>query len=215
MSVSGAAAPLPILTFNETSLSPSFGYVFDRRWLDPYESLVSMLWKFARMNRLAGHLVVGHIARLPVDPYEGIGATPNEVDIRGVAQTLRVTSKAVRAAMAHPDGQRRWCPVLRFCTRCMGRGYHGLVHQLHCESCCPVHGGPLLTECRGCGVSSAYRLDARLLDAPFKCMHCRRPYGKANFLQRRPLACRARAAITRTCLGVGAPPAVEAARRRR
>ena len=41
------SAPLPILTFDKAALRPSLGYVFDARWLDPYESLVSMLWKFA------------------------------------------------------------------------------------------------------------------------------------------------------------------------
>jgi hypothetical protein len=44
--------PLPILTFEEATLGPSLGYVFDARWLDPYESLVSMLWKFAWVNGL-------------------------------------------------------------------------------------------------------------------------------------------------------------------
>ena len=34
---------LPILTFDERVLNPRLGYVFDRRWLDPYESIVGML----------------------------------------------------------------------------------------------------------------------------------------------------------------------------
>lgn len=59
---------LPILTFDERVLSPRFGYVFHRRWLDPYESVVGMLWKFVRMNRLAGHAVVTQICRQHVDP---------------------------------------------------------------------------------------------------------------------------------------------------
>ena len=53
---------LPILTFDERVLSPRFGYVFHRRWLQPYESIVGLLWKFARLNRLAGHTVVMHLA---------------------------------------------------------------------------------------------------------------------------------------------------------
>lgn len=35
---------LPILTFDERKLSPSFGYFFDARWLAPYESIVGVLW---------------------------------------------------------------------------------------------------------------------------------------------------------------------------
>ena len=46
--------PFPILTFDTVKLAPSWGCVFDPGWLDPYESVVSMLWKFVWMNRLAG-----------------------------------------------------------------------------------------------------------------------------------------------------------------
>jgi hypothetical protein len=48
----GHTATLPILVFDERQLTPSFGYVFHRKWVDPGESLVSILWKFARMNAL-------------------------------------------------------------------------------------------------------------------------------------------------------------------
>lgn len=61
----------PILTFEDHKLSPNMGYVFKRQWLDPCESVVSILWKFARMNRLPGHMVVAHVAKRQIDPYEG------------------------------------------------------------------------------------------------------------------------------------------------
>jgi len=70
----------PILTFDEAKLAPSWGYVFDARWLDPCESMVSMLWKLVWINRLAGHSVVTHVARRSVDPYVGIGTTLLEID---------------------------------------------------------------------------------------------------------------------------------------
>lgn len=35
-------ATLSIMLFDERKLTPSFGYVFDRKWLDPYESIVSI-----------------------------------------------------------------------------------------------------------------------------------------------------------------------------
>ena len=198
-----SAATFPILTFDEARLSPSLGYVFDPQWLDPYESVVSMLWKHAWMNRLAGHVVVGHIAKRPVDPYEGIAATPAELDIRHIARALGVPLKTVRTALQRPGWRRGWCPHLRFCPRCMSRGYHSVVHQFGCEPQCPIHGCWLDTECRGCGATSAYRIDARLLGAPFRCAQCRLPYARTstNFARRPPLPKRARTAITRTFLG--------------
>ena len=201
------SAPLPILTFENATLGPSLGYVFDTRWLDPYESLVSMLWKFAWVNGLAGHLVVAHVAKRSIDPYEGIAATADDVDVRRVARTLGVASETVRAAC------RRGCPVLQFCTRCMSRGYHGMVHQLGPEARCPAHGCAMESTCRGCGASSAWHLDARLLDAPFRCAYCRRRYGAANFIHRKPLTGPVRMALTRTFLGLGTPPIAKSAGR--
>ena len=84
---------LPILTIDERVLSPRFGYVFQRRWLDPYESIDSMLWKFARQNRLPGHALVLQLSRQPVDPYAGID--PRDVDVRSVARLLGVTSPRI------------------------------------------------------------------------------------------------------------------------
>ena len=33
----------PILTLDEAKLTPALGYLFHRKWIDPYESLVSIL----------------------------------------------------------------------------------------------------------------------------------------------------------------------------
>jgi hypothetical protein len=48
---------LPILTFDEARLSPSHGYIFNRRWLCPHETILGIAWKLARMNALPGHIV--------------------------------------------------------------------------------------------------------------------------------------------------------------
>jgi|GEM_PF-6993369 len=48
---------LPILTFDEGRLSPSYGHFFAHRWLAPQETIVSIAWKFARINALPGQIV--------------------------------------------------------------------------------------------------------------------------------------------------------------
>ena len=72
---------LPIMTFDPAQLSPSLGYVFDPRWLDPFESVVGMLWKFARANGVAGHIVVGQLTDKPVDVYVGVAPTVDEIAV--------------------------------------------------------------------------------------------------------------------------------------
>ena len=72
----GAAQPLPILVFDERRLTPSFGYVFKRQWLDPHESIVSILWKFAPDERpLGSRGWPRRVAMTTIDPYDGIEPT--------------------------------------------------------------------------------------------------------------------------------------------
>ena len=193
----------PILTFDEGKLRPSLGYLFKRQWLDPCESMVSILWKFARMNRLPGHMVVAHVAKRQIDPYEDFAATAAEVDIRMTAGSLGLTQKTIRFAIQGPQLRRGWCSQLRYCRRCMFRGYHSVVHQLGSVPYCPVHGCCLETMCRSCGGASDYLIKASVLDAPFRCPQCRRCYGftSASFVHRMPLRAHERAAIFRTFIG--------------
>ena len=60
---------LPILTFDEARLSPSHGYIFNRRWLCPHETILGIAWKLARMNALPGHIVAKQLALRPIDHY--------------------------------------------------------------------------------------------------------------------------------------------------
>ena len=190
---------LPILIFDERVLSPRFGYVFQRRWLQPYESVVGMLWKFARMNGLPGHSLVPHLCRRPVDPYEGID--PADVDVRLLAQLLAIAQKSVRAGIGRASADAS--PHLRYCPRCIDVGFHGRPHQQLRHARCPIHGWPLQTRCCRCGRESVYRLDAQMLDAPFRCRHCRRHYtpsGSAPAMRHFALPTKERAAITRAAL---------------
>jgi hypothetical protein len=159
---------LPILTLDKRVLNPRFGYVFERGWLQPYESIVGMLWKFVRVNAMPGYAAVMHLIPQATDPYAGID--PSEVDVALVARLLGITQKSVRAGL--PNGQ----PAsrhLRYCERCLRRGYHSRLHQQLRHERCPIHGELLRTTCRHCGQTSTFRLDAQMLDAPFRCRHCR------------------------------------------
>ena len=120
---------LPILTFDEGRLSPSFGYFFDRRWLVPQETIVSIAWKFARMNALPGDMVARQFAQHQVDPYEGVAATAIEVAVSKVAKAFAIPGRALRDGIEPGDGSRPMHSRLRFCTKCMRLGYHGVMHQ--------------------------------------------------------------------------------------
>jgi hypothetical protein len=194
------AAKLPILMFDERRLTPSFGYVFNPKWVEPHESIVSILWKFARMNRLAGHVVAGQVATITIDPYEGIEPRRDTVDIRRLRQTLGLRLKTLRASLIPRSLQRSSSRYFRYCPKCLKRGYHGVLHQLEPLQQCPIHGSWLETECANCHQPSPYLLNARLLDAPFRCASCRQYYATypPRIDSRRAIPCHAMTALLRT-----------------
>lgn len=197
-------ASLPIMLFDERKLTPSFGYVFDSKWLDPYESIVSILWKLARMNRLSGHMIAERLAKTQVDPYEGVAARRSEVDMRRLHHALKVPLNIVRAALLPDALQRSSSPYFRYCRKCLNRGYHGVAHQLESMGRCPIHGGLLEVGCRSCGSLTPYRLNAYLLDAPYRCGNCRSLYSSCvpTLLNKPPLSKKARIVITRLRLSL-------------
>jgi TniQ len=198
----GAAQPLPILVFDERRLTPSFGYVFKPQWLDPHESIVSILWKFAMMNGLSGNVVATQVAKTTIDPYDGIEPKRDAVDIRRLRAVLGLRLKQLRASLIPRSLERISSRYFRYCPKCLRRGYHGVLHQLEPLQLCPMHGCWLHTDCRHCHQPSPYRLNARLLDTPFRCSNCRLFYaiGSPSFESRQALSCRALVALTRTRL---------------
>ena len=191
---------LPILIVDQQALNPRLGYVFHRRWLQPYESVVSMLWKFARMNLLSGFALVKQVSPDNVDPYDGVAS--RDVDVRAMARMLDVTQRSVRIGMKDLSLDRH--RYLRCCPSCMVLGYHSVVHQREHLNRCPIHGVQLLVACRHCGQPSAYWLDAQLLDAPFRCRHCRHYYTASLYppsLPWKALSSEGRIAVTRAATG--------------
>ena len=80
---------LPIMVFAPNLLRPQLGYIFDVDWVEPYESLVGILWKYVKMNSFATPWLVEQIinSALPVDPYAArLSATQPTDDMLAVAR---------------------------------------------------------------------------------------------------------------------------------
>ncbi len=60
------------MLFDQQKLAPSFGYIFDLSWLDIHDSLLSILWKFIKMNGVPGPVVLRLLAKTDIDPYDGM-----------------------------------------------------------------------------------------------------------------------------------------------
>ena len=163
---------LPILVFDAARLSPALGYVFDPHCVNPDESMASILWKFARLNTIAGHVVVSHAAKQIVDPYEGVAFNHDEIHLDRLMTTLQLPRSTLYISLGPRSVARRMSPYLRWCRSCLLQGYHSIVHQFECVRHCPIHRKPIEMLCPACQQPSTYRLHAQLLDAPYRCGNC-------------------------------------------
>ena len=175
-----SAPAFPIMTMDEHRLTPAMGYVFNPKWVDPCESLVSILWKFARANAVAGQ-VTARLMGPDIDPYEGVAAHSDLIDVRRLRRTFDLPPKALRGSLIPAAHKNRCSGCLRFCRRCMARGYHSVVHQFDCVEVCPAHRFPLESACRQCGYEAPYLINVQLLEAPYRCAHCRWNYGTRSY----------------------------------
>jgi len=127
-----------------------------------------------------GH-VVARLMGPDVDPYEGVAADANSVDVLRLRETLELPIAALRAALTLPSRGPSNCEYFRYCIPCVSRGYHGVLHQLVSVGVCPAHRLPILTTCRHCGYEAPYVVRAELLETPYRCANCRRNYGGQGF----------------------------------
>lgn len=79
------ASAFPILTLDEAKPTPALGYLFNKRWVEPCESLISILWKLEKANGLSG-IVVARLMGPDIDPYEGIVPEPRPGGPRPIAR---------------------------------------------------------------------------------------------------------------------------------
>jgi hypothetical protein len=202
-----SAAPLgaprfPILTLDERRLTPALGYIFSKKWLDPCESIVSILWKFEKANALPGH-VVARLMGPDVDPYDGVVPELGMVDLDRLRESLSIPRKTLRAALLQPTQRRRYSSFFRYCRSCLAHGYHSVLHQLENIKACPAHHRSLETACRLCGYEAPYLLSVRLLETPYRCAHCRASYGGQGWTPNtaQPMKAEYRQAFTRRYFG--------------
>ncbi|RQQ00439.1 hypothetical protein DF164_29615 [Burkholderia stagnalis] len=174
------------------------GHIFDKRWLDPCESLVSILWKLETVNALPG-TVVARLMGPDIDPDEGVSPTLGAVNLARLRRTLGISSAPLEIALLHQSQRRRYSLLFRYCRSCIARGYHSVLHQMLTINHCPAHYRPLEIACRRCGYEAPYRVNVLLLESPYRCAYCGGSYGGDGWSpeRARPMRPKHRIAFTR------------------
>lgn len=154
-------------------------------WQRPFESLWSLLKKFAYLNA-AGYPdlreLVGRAKSERTSPRgEQLRCDLNSlatVDDEKLRNLLGIESNEILQATAlayikHEELIVLTSNQLRYCTDCMKAGFHSAIHQLLFLSHCPIHNGPLVTRCPECGtVAPRYTLGSITARRRTNCAHC-------------------------------------------
>ncbi|MEX3788834.1 hypothetical protein [Paraburkholderia sp. BR14374] len=162
------APRFPILNLDERRLTAALGFILDARWLLPGESIVSILWKFARANGLPGHVLV-RLVGADIDPYEGVEPMRDAVDVGHLRRMLKLPGKVLRASLLKAGQRGRHHPVFRYFRQCILLAHHSVTDQMFSENRCPAHRRKLETQCHRCGRETPYILNTSLVGSPYRC----------------------------------------------
>ena len=174
------------------------GYIWDPSRVVQYESIFSILSKFAQQNFATPadiwHLFGKEIKSKksgkiytpllnlnyenkfePVSLCEGLGlnkATYNFTHIFPYIPDIKYHNLIKRKTNV-PIFRKAIEDDLRYCPICLSNGFHTPMFQAKWVHTCPVHKVPLQTHCEYCGKTKPYRLERQTLSSLFGC-NCNR-----------------------------------------
>ncbi|MDY7804189.1 hypothetical protein [Burkholderia stagnalis] len=152
-------------------------YTARPEWSSDGESMWMRLSKFSLCNRLSLHALAVLVA-VRVDEASCTGVDLRRVD-RFVPSQLRnlleIAETAALDGFCLPSGHPAlaWAATeLRYCPKCLERGFHAAWFQWQFIERCPVHRSRLRCGCRTCEAVIPYALDSKMATHPLSCAYC-------------------------------------------
>lgn len=155
------------------------------QWARPWESPWGVCHTLAWYNKVTLREAIAALVGRPVTTEEVRSAVAPRgghwwTSIASTARTPqgRGVMAALQARLGAESPTARWCravepmlePTPRICLRCIGRGYHSVIHQLAGLARCPLDGTVLSSRCPACGATFG---DPKRVATPgFACAHC-------------------------------------------
>lgn len=177
---------LKILTQRFDPVEPK--YTWNTDWINPFESAFCLLNKFALLNALGiesmaklfvarkprGQIASAYANGIPLMKLEQLNAD-------NFCRLLQVSKSDMNNAFPFPNFDSQLIPFsdqLRYCRRCIKRGFHSVLHQMEMFDECPIHHTRLSVGCPHCGRMIPYKLTANTISKPFQCEHCEAPFSE-------------------------------------
>lgn len=173
------------MTFIETGLSAGPRYCWRRDWVAPYESLWSLLHKFAALNWVCVYDAKQLFQKTSTTDYWQRRShskwnlhTLGGFDAEKLCEILKLSTEDLSKSLVTSlisSLEISWLTpetVLRYCPECITQGYHSIFHQLYAISKCPIHDIELTEQCQHCGNKITYELNYRRKAIPYGCPVC-------------------------------------------
>lgn len=179
--------------------SSGIGYTWDESWILPYESIWSLVHKFAMLNRIS-LADCKTLFKPESNKGEGITELGCKLSSQKLAGTIGLGASLDRNlvhVIVHPT-DRQWLlsPYLRSCQACFALGFHSIFHQVTSITKCPIHHENLLAAiCEVCGSHELYDCMGAVVGkyggGPHTCAKCGnklwKPYDNSGDLPHRNL----------------------------
>ena len=160
-------------------------YCWRQRWWSRFESIWSLLRKFAYANAINHCELQRSLGNKSVSHKRDHWRWKSRADLRSLgsldptklSRIFQVDLESLAEATVVPfvrphEVSLLACESLRFCLTCIGQGFHSSLHQLLLLKSCPVHGEPLVTRCPQCGGAALpYELGFIAREQVSKCKH--------------------------------------------
>lgn len=160
-----------------------FGFGWRSSWVNPLESLWSILRKFeffnqATLKQMQDFFGTDPITRLPwlsrkrLDLRWYGGFDPLLLERAFGVSRLTLDESTVIPFVVEAEHDVLTSQYLRFCHSCLKEGFHSSLHQLLLVRNCPLHEEPLTIRCRHCQTRVDYTLRSVPLASEVGCPEC-------------------------------------------
>lgn len=140
--------------------SNGIGYTWDESWILPYESILSLMYKFSVLNQIS--LFDCKTLFKSESTMDGsvteLGCRLSSKKLTRIIGLGTALDRNLVHGIVHP-ADRSWLlsPYLRSCPICSALGFHSIFHQVMPISKCPIHQENLtVTKCKACGSHGVY-----------------------------------------------------------
>jgi len=165
------------ITYNRTDIRKKPIYLWNKEWINAFESPWSLLSKFQHVNFLSIREVLQIFETSIIGSLYTLKSLNDDLIEKILSYPLKIINNTLLSKLLFPykdkiqvtDFMSRF---LRFCPICIEKMYHSTLHQFLFIKECPFHKVMLLNNCPNCNIEIPYSFSDNIFVSPYTC-RCR------------------------------------------